>query len=117
VQWAGGLPLSGSSTVAFRRKNLGFVFQQLQFASRLTAAENAAVPLLVAAVPRKRAVASARADQQRHLAESDVEIDTARDQSSTSTRRMLVRLGKITMMSTVTPVPLALCHSRLTPRR
>jgi putative ABC transport system ATP-binding protein len=45
--------------VAFRRKNLGFVFQQFHLLPALTAAENAAVPLLAAGMPRRRAVARA----------------------------------------------------------
>jgi putative ABC transport system ATP-binding protein len=48
--------LSGSDSVLFRRKNLGFVFQQYNLLPALTAAENAAVPLLAAGVPRKKAV-------------------------------------------------------------
>jgi putative ABC transport system ATP-binding protein len=48
--------LSGTDSVLFRRKNLGFVFQQYNLLPALTAAENAAVPLLAAGVPRKRAV-------------------------------------------------------------
>jgi len=48
--------LSGSESIRFRRKNLGFVFQQYNLLPALTAAENAAVPLLAAGVPRKRAV-------------------------------------------------------------
>jgi putative ABC transport system ATP-binding protein len=48
--------LSGTDSVLFRRKNLGFVFQQYNLLPALTASENAAVPLLAAGVPRKRAV-------------------------------------------------------------
>jgi putative ABC transport system ATP-binding protein len=51
--------LSGTDSVLFRRKNLGFVFQQYNLLPSLTAAENAAVPLLAAGVPRKRAVEKA----------------------------------------------------------
>jgi putative ABC transport system ATP-binding protein len=53
--------LSGSESILFRRKNLGFVFQQYNLLPALTAAENAAVPLLAAGVPRKRAVDQASA--------------------------------------------------------
>jgi len=53
--------LSGTGSVLFRRKNLGFVFQQYNLLPALTAAENAAVPLLAAGVPRKRAVQQASA--------------------------------------------------------
>lgn len=45
----------------FRLKNLGFVFQQFNLIPALTAAENAAVPLLAAGVKRKPAVERARA--------------------------------------------------------
>jgi putative ABC transport system ATP-binding protein len=48
--------LSSAERVTFRRKNLGFVFQQYNLLPALTAAENAAVPLLAAGVPRKEAV-------------------------------------------------------------
>ena len=51
--------ISGSDSVKFRRKNLGFVFQQYNLLPALTAAENAAVPLLAAGVPRKQAVSRA----------------------------------------------------------
>ncbi len=46
---------------AFRSKNVGFVFQQYNLLPSLTAAENAAVPLIIAGVPRKQAVAMAGA--------------------------------------------------------
>jgi putative ABC transport system ATP-binding protein len=46
--------------ILFRRKNLGFVFQQYNLLSTLTAAENAAVPLLAAGVKRHEAVAHAK---------------------------------------------------------
>jgi putative ABC transport system ATP-binding protein len=53
--------LSGSDAVVFRRRNLGFVFQQYNLLPSLTAAENAAVPLLAAGVKRKQAVDRASA--------------------------------------------------------
>jgi putative ABC transport system ATP-binding protein len=53
--------LSGTESVLFRRKNLGFVFQQYNLLPALTAVENAAVPLLAAGVARKRAVDQASA--------------------------------------------------------
>jgi putative ABC transport system ATP-binding protein len=48
--------LSPRDRVLFRRTNLGFVFQQYNLLPALTAAENAAVPLLTAGVPRKVAL-------------------------------------------------------------
>lgn len=45
---------------AFRRARLGFVFQQYHLLPALSAAENAAVPLLAAGVPRAAALARAR---------------------------------------------------------
>ncbi len=48
--------LSGDRLVQFRRKNLGFVFQQFNLLPALTAAENAAIPLLASGLPRKRSV-------------------------------------------------------------
>jgi putative ABC transport system ATP-binding protein len=45
--------------IRFRGDNIGFVFQQYNLLPALTAAENAAVPLLVAGLPRKAAVARA----------------------------------------------------------
>jgi putative ABC transport system ATP-binding protein len=53
--------LSDGDRVLFRRKNLGFVFQQYNLLPALTAAENVAVPLLAAEVPRKKALDRARA--------------------------------------------------------
>jgi putative ABC transport system ATP-binding protein len=57
-----GVPLAslrGGTAVEFRRKNLGFVFQQFNLLPALTAAENAAVPLLAAGWKRKAAVEKA----------------------------------------------------------
>jgi putative ABC transport system ATP-binding protein len=51
--------LLGSDAVRFRRRNLGFIFQQYNLLPALTAAENAAVPLLAAGVKRKPAVEKA----------------------------------------------------------
>ena len=48
--------MAGDERVLFRRRNLGFVFQQYNLLPALSAAENAAVPLLAASVPRKEAV-------------------------------------------------------------
>src|SRR5437868_3714285 len=51
--------LRGRRLVEFRGKNIGFVFQQYNLLPALTAAENAAVPLLIAGWPRPKAVAKA----------------------------------------------------------
>ena len=53
--------LAGDRLVRFRRKNLGFVFQQFNLLPALTAAENAAVPLLAAGLPRQPSVRRAAA--------------------------------------------------------
>src|SRR5436309_819509 len=53
--------LSPSERILFRRKNLGFVFQQYNLLPALTAAENAAVPLLASGVRRREAVDKAKA--------------------------------------------------------
>jgi putative ABC transport system ATP-binding protein len=52
--------LSPQDQVLFRRRNLGFVFQQYNLLPALTAAENAAVPLLAAGVKRGEAVERAK---------------------------------------------------------
>ncbi len=52
--------LSETDRVLFRRKNLGFVFQQYNLLPALTAAENVAVPLLAAGVGRVEALDRAR---------------------------------------------------------
>src|SRR5262249_53233978 len=51
--------LPNGRQVEFRRRNLGFVFQQFNLLPALTAAENAAIPLLAAGLPREKAVARA----------------------------------------------------------
>jgi putative ABC transport system ATP-binding protein len=51
--------LTGAQRIEFRRRHLGFVFQQYNLLPALTAAENAAVPLLVAGMRRRQAVAEA----------------------------------------------------------
>lgn len=52
--------LSPRDQILFRRKNLGFVYQQFNLLPALTAAENAAVPLLAAGVSRAKALERAR---------------------------------------------------------
>jgi putative ABC transport system ATP-binding protein len=51
--------MRGSQKVRFRGDNIGFVFQQYNLLPALTAAENAAVPLLIAGWDRRKAVAKA----------------------------------------------------------
>jgi putative ABC transport system ATP-binding protein len=53
--------LRGRRLVNFRGKNIGFVFQQYNLLPALTAAENAAVPLIIAGRPRRPAVGRAGA--------------------------------------------------------
>ncbi len=53
--------LPSAARIIFRRKNLGFVFQQYNLLPALTAAENAAVPLFAAGVKRREAIDRARA--------------------------------------------------------
>lgn len=52
--------LSGRQLIEFRGKHIGFVFQQFNLLPSLTAAENAAVPLIIAGIPRREAVSRAR---------------------------------------------------------
>jgi putative ABC transport system ATP-binding protein len=52
--------LTGEEAVMFRRKNLGFIFQQYNLLPTLSAAENAAVPLLAAGVAWDEAIERAR---------------------------------------------------------
>jgi len=49
--------LPGKERILFRRKNLGFVFQQYNLLPALTAVENVAVPLLAAGVKPRTAMA------------------------------------------------------------
>jgi len=51
--------MSNGRKVRFRRENVGFVFQSYNLLPALTAAENAAVPLLIAGWHRTRAVEAA----------------------------------------------------------
>jgi putative ABC transport system ATP-binding protein len=52
--------MRGGQLVDFRGANVGFVFQQYNLLPALTAAENAAVPLIIAGRPRREAIAKAR---------------------------------------------------------
>ena len=52
--------MSNQERILFRRRNLGFVFQQFNLLPALTAAENVSVPLLAAGVNRIDAVKEAR---------------------------------------------------------
>jgi putative ABC transport system ATP-binding protein len=52
--------LKGGRLVDFRGNNVGFVFQQYNLLPALTAAENAAVPLIIAGRPRREAIGKAR---------------------------------------------------------
>lgn len=51
---------SQGEKVRFRRNNLGFIFQQHGLLPAFTAAENAAIPLVIAGLSRSRAVAKAK---------------------------------------------------------
>jgi putative ABC transport system ATP-binding protein len=48
--------LAPAERILFRRKNVGFLFQQYNLLPAFTAAENVAVPLLIAGTPRKDAL-------------------------------------------------------------
>jgi len=52
--------LSANERIRFRRRNLGFVYQQYNLLPALTAAENAAIPLLAAGVSRRQAIEKAK---------------------------------------------------------
>ena len=51
--------LSPDAKTRFRKQNLGFIFQQFNLLPPLTAAENAAVPLIIRGLPRSQAIARA----------------------------------------------------------
>ncbi|MGH7409580.1 MAG: ABC transporter ATP-binding protein [Candidatus Methylomirabilis sp.] len=51
--------LSPDAKTQFRKQNLGFIFQQYNLLPTLTAAENAAVPLIIRGLPRLQAIARA----------------------------------------------------------
>ena len=48
--------MGGGRKTHFRQTNIGFVFQQYNLLPALTAAENAAIPLIISGVPRKQAI-------------------------------------------------------------
>jgi putative ABC transport system ATP-binding protein len=52
--------LTPGERILFRRKNVGFLFQQYNLLPAFTAAENVAVPLLIAGMQRKDALERAR---------------------------------------------------------
>lgn len=52
--------LSGRQLVEYRGRNVGFVFQQYNLLPSLTAAENAAVPLIIQGIRRREALDRAR---------------------------------------------------------
>ncbi len=51
--------LSSAEKTRFRRDHLGFIFQQYHLLPTLTAAENAAVPLLIRGIPKHEALSRA----------------------------------------------------------
>jgi len=51
--------LSPDAKTRFRKQNLGFIFQQYNLLPTLTAAENAAVPLIIRGLPRSQAITRA----------------------------------------------------------
>jgi len=53
--------LSPRDRILFRRRNLGFIFQQFNLLPALTAAENVAVPLIAAGMNRRRATDQSKA--------------------------------------------------------
>ncbi len=61
--------MNQAQKTAFRRMKIGYIFQQFQLIPTLTAAENAAVPLLISGAPYDRALVRAR----RSLAEVGLE--------------------------------------------
>jgi putative ABC transport system ATP-binding protein len=52
--------LTNRAKVQFRADNIGFIFQQYNLLPALTAAENVAIPLLIAHWPRRKAIEKAR---------------------------------------------------------
>lgn len=54
------MAMRNNKKVLFRRKNIGFIFQQYNLLPALTAEENAAIPLLADGVPARKALPLAR---------------------------------------------------------
>ena len=54
------MEMSDSAKVLFRRTNIGFIFQQYNLLPALTAAQNAAMPLVAAGIAMEMAVVQAR---------------------------------------------------------
>ncbi|MBL8149406.1 MAG: ABC transporter ATP-binding protein [Blastocatellia bacterium] len=52
--------LSQAKKTSFRRKNIGFIFQQFNLLPTLTAADNVAIPLLISKVPYREALKKAK---------------------------------------------------------
>ena len=83
--------MSDAEKVAFRRSNIGFIFQQYNLLPALTAAENAAIPLVAAGMPIARAAAPAAAILERigmdahlgklpnQLSGGNLEVDAVQD--------------------------------------
>ena len=65
--------LNANARIDFRLKEIGFVFQQYNLLPSLTAAENAAVPLIAAGVPRREAVR--RAEEMLHRLQLQDRLD------------------------------------------
>ena len=54
--------MTGAQKTEFRKRNIGFIFQQYNLLPSLTSAENVAVPLLIQGVRRRVAMEAARAE-------------------------------------------------------
>ena len=54
--------MTAAEKTQFRKKNVGFIFQQYNLLPTLTSAENVAVPLLIHGMPRRQAIEAARAE-------------------------------------------------------
>ncbi len=54
--------MSGAEMARFRRKDVGFIFQQYNLVPALTATENAAMPLIIAGASARVAYAAARSE-------------------------------------------------------